>query len=117
MAMPELDECIRRALRHDGALTPDQKARAWERLAAAAAEQTMLDPILETPSHSALRRAWLSLRAIISGDRAMRSLHLLALDDQCYHRASTYRHAYLAKSASAMGHTAQYHYVFSYYRC
>jgi hypothetical protein len=111
--MPELDEQIRRALRSDAPLTPDQKARAWERLAAAAAQQPIPDP----PSPGALRRAWLHLRAAISGDGAMRSLHLLTVDEQCYHRASTYRHAYLAKSATAMGHTAQYHYVFSYYRC
>lgn len=116
MAMPELDEDIRRALRHDGALTPDQKARAWKRLAAAAAQQSMLEPV-PPPSPGILRRAWRHLRDAITGDRAMRSLHLLALDERCYQRASTYRHAYLAKSASAMGHTAQYHYVFSYYRC
>ncbi|PJF28087.1 MAG: hypothetical protein CUN53_01610 [Phototrophicales bacterium] len=115
--MPELDEQIHRALHHDGALAPGQKARAWERLAAAAAQQPILDPIPNAPSPGALRRAWQRLRDAITGHWAVRSLHLLALDEQCYCRASAYRHAYLSRSASPMGHTAQYHYVFSYYRC
>jgi hypothetical protein len=115
--MPELDDCIRRALRHEGALVPYQKARAWERLAAAAAQQTMLDPIPNAPSPGALRRAWLSLRAAINSEQTLRSLHMLAVDEARYQRASSYRDAYLSKCASAVGHTAQYHYVFSYYRC
>jgi len=114
--MLELDECIRRALRRDGALAPDQKARAWERLAAAAAPQAMLDPA-EPPSPGALQRAWLYLRAALNSEQAVRALHRLALDEQRYQRASLYRHTYLSKSASAMGFTAQYHYIFSYYRC
>lgn len=117
MAMPELDECIRRALRHDGTLTPDQKTRAWERLAAAAAQQPILDPIPDSPSPGALRRAWLNLRAAINRQQALRSLHLLAVDERRYQRASSYRDAYLSKCANAIGHTAQYHYVFSYFRC
>jgi hypothetical protein len=112
----ELDECIRRTLRREGAITPDQKARAWERLAAAAAQQTMLDPA-EASSPSALRRMWLRLCAAVSGAPAVRALHRLAMDEQRYQRASACRHAHLSKSASAMGFSAQSHYVFSYYHC
>ncbi len=116
MAMPELDEQLRRALRHEGALTPEQKARARERLLAAAAVQTMLAPA-DLPSSGALRRLWLSLRALSQCGGAIRSLHLLAVDEDRYQRASSCRHAYLLKSIMAVGHTAQSHYVFSFYRC
>ena len=84
------DEAVADALR-SAVVTPQQRRRAWERLAQSAAHQTMLPP-LAAPERP-LRRLHPMRQALRLGGRALDWGLSLLFDDTRYDRALRCRHA------------------------
>jgi hypothetical protein len=75
------DDCIIRALKAEGTVTPQQQRRAWEALRRKTAQQTILPAI----AHPMRARVWEIVR--VWGKARLVDLYNVILDDSAYRRA------------------------------